>query len=193
MSDAAQGSGEKTFCPGCGEDVNTYSVERDGMSENRCNFCGLTLISEFKEERMKEVDCIMISEDNELIREMLHDSLVANKVAKKVIPSENGFDFISKLIGRFGQRQPIDLIILDIQMPIMSGINAAVALRAIETGLKRENRRVPILFFSVKKCDETLRKVLTFCEPAQYVNKGTSDTKEQMFERVKQVIAHLLR
>ena len=180
------------FCPGCGDNVSTYEVKRDGVVEVRCNFCGLTLEQAVFDD-VKETECILVAEDSELIRLMLNDALVENNIARKIVTSVNGFDFVTKLTDRFEKREPVDLVILDIQMPIMSGINAALALRAIETGFQRENRRIPILFFSVKKCDDTLLKVMKFCTPAQYVNKGTSDSKEQLFGRIKQVLAQLLK
>jgi CheY-like chemotaxis protein len=193
MADATQKKEELVFCPGCGEDVGTYDVKREGVVEVRCNFCGLTLESAVFETEVKgSKECIMFVEDSELIRMMLDDALVENKAAKKVITANNGFEFMEKLIDRFINRLPVDLIILDIQMPIMSGINAAVALRAIENGFKREGRRIPVIFFSVKKCDDTLKKVMEFCAPAQYVNKGVSNTKDELFSRVKQVINQMM-
>lgn len=183
---------KKTYCPGCGEDVETYTINREGVLEVRCNYCGLTLAREIFQEDINEVNCVMIAEDSALIREMLHDTLLEKKVTKKIISAVNGAEFIKMITKRFKELAPVDLIILDIQMPIMSGINAAIALRAIEDGLERDNRKIPILFFSVKRCDDTLIKVMKYCKPAQYVNKGTNDTKDQMFDRVRQVIAHLL-
>jgi len=196
MIDSVEKSDELTYCAGCGEDVNTYNITREDVIEKRCSYCGLTIessVSEEAKDTIKENECVMIAEDSELIREMLKDSLIEKKVAKKVVDAVDGYEFISKLTDRFEKRLPVDLIILDIQMPIMSGINAAVAIRAIENGFIRENRRVPILFFSVKQCDETLMKVMKFCSPAQYVNKSTKDSKNQLFDRVSQVIAQLMR
>lgn len=183
---------DKQYCPSCGEDVDTYNVDRYGATEVRCNYCGLTLESAVFDSDIKEQSCIMLAEDSELIREMLKDTLLEKKVTKKVVAGVNGYDFIARLTERFEKREPVDLAILDIQMPVMSGINAAVALRAVENGFEREKRRIPILFFSVKKCDEMLKKVMQFCAPAHYINKGTNDSKEALFNRVKQVIAKLL-
>lgn len=76
-------------------------------------------------------------------------------------------------------------------MPILNGVNAAIAMRAAEKGL--DIRPVPILFFTARKCDENFPKVLDYCKPAQYVNKGVSSTPELLASRVTQVVKMLLR
>lgn len=183
---------ELSYCPGCGDMVSTYSVERDGVVELRCAYCGLILETAIFERSIKVKENIFVVDDSELIQVMLKDALKENKIAKNIILASNGSDFLSKIVDCFLQRVPIDLVVLDIQMPIMSGINAAVALRAIEKGFKRDDKKAPILFFSVKRCDENLQKVMQFCDPAKYINKGVSGSKEEMFERVRKVVTQLM-
>ncbi len=193
MAEPAKGKESAAYCPGCGEMVDTYATEKEGVVESRCAFCGLILESAIVTQDILEKDCVIIVDDSELIRVMLKDALIDHKIAKKVISCSNGGDFITRLTERFEARLPIELVILDIQMPVMSGINAAVAMRAIESGLKRENRRIPIIFFSVKKCDENLKKAMDFCKPAQYINKAVSDSKQEMFKRIRAVVSRLLK
>ena len=120
---------------------------------------------------------------------MFKDALIENKVAKNVYTCADGAKFITKITEQFDLQYPVSLVILDIQMPVMSGRNAAVAMRAVEAGFKLGDKKIPILFFSVKKCDENLKKVMEFCQPAQYVNKGVSNSPQELFDRVKHVIA----
>lgn len=189
MADTTQKSEDIIYCPGCGEMVKTYKVERDDVTEVRCSFCGLTLQSSRFKKEIKEKECIMVVDDSELVREMLKDAFLENNVAKCIQTCVDGADFITKITELFDQKKPVSLVMLDIQMPIMSGINAAVAMRAIETGFGHGDKNIPIIFFSVKKCDENLKKVMEHCKPAQYINKGVNDSPKEMFDRVKHVIA----
>ena len=77
-------------------------------------------------------------------------------------------------------------------MPRMDGVTAARTLRAVEAKFEVP-RKIPILFFSVKRCDENLKKQLARCTPASYINKGSSSSPEQLTHRVDQLIKHLLK
>ncbi len=180
------------FCPSCGDMVKTYETHRDDIMELRCGYCGLTLESAVLDVEIKKLERVIVVDDSELITTMLNDKILENELASKVVTAPDGGKFITTLVNTFEKRKPLDLVILDIQMPIMSGINAAVAMRAIEEGFSREDRKIPILFFSVKRCDDNLKKVIDFCEPAQYLNKGVSNTPDEMFDRVKKVLVQLL-
>ncbi len=136
------------------------------------------------------IEIVMIAEDSGLLREMLTDTLVEKGLSRRVISNKNGFEFIVNYVKTRKKDQPIGLIIMDVNMPILNGISAAVALRAHETG--RGIQRVPILFFTVKACDDTFKKVLSHCGPAMYINKGTSTSPEHLQERIGKVINQLL-
>jgi CheY-like chemotaxis protein len=86
----------------------------------------------------------------------------------------------------------VSLCILDIRMPVFNGVNAAMALRSIEKGFERP-RKTPILFFSTVKCDDTLREVLRFTSPSRYINKGASDSPDQLADRLLEVVQRLLQ
>ena len=137
------------------------------------------------------IDTIVLAEDTSLLREMLKDSLVERRLSRRVVSCRNGYEFISAYIrSRQGER-PAGLVILDVVMPILNGVSAAVALRAHEKG--QGLAPAPILFFTSKRCDETFKKVLTFCRPAMYVNKGASFSPEHLQQRVNKVITQLLK
>jgi len=150
------------------------------------------------EAREPPIDTIVLAEDTTLLREMLKDSLVERRLSRRVISCRNGFEFISAYI-RSRQADPaerpaergVGLVILDVVMPVLSGVSAAVALRAHEKGLNLSP--APILFFTSKRCDETFKRVMTFCQPAMYVNKGASSSPEHLHQRVDRVITQLLK
>ena len=77
------------------------------------------------------------------------------------------------------------LIILEINMPVMNGINTALCLRSLERGANI-SEKTPILFFTNRELDETFRKVIRFVEPAKFLPIGDIN-KAAFTEKAAQV------
>ena len=187
---------KRGFCPSCGENVDTYVLEREGdsigevLEEACCIHCGMHVYDQCKKE-VKPVKSILIADDSLMIRELISDVLTTKKLTKKVVASKDGADFITLFSKAISQKDPFSLVVLDVSMPILSGINAAIAMRAIEKALN--TNPTPILFFTAYKCDDNFKKVLSYCKPAKYVNKGVSSTPDQLASRIAQVLERLLK
>ncbi|MBE9504697.1 MAG: response regulator [Proteobacteria bacterium] len=189
---------EKKFCPSCGENVDTYFVDRSGGVESEgkkkgdicCIFCGM-IVEDISGNDVIPAKSILISDDSAMVRELITDMLKENGLTKDVIASKDGSDFITLFVKKISKKTPFSLVILDVSMPILNGVNAAIAMRAIEKALKMKS--TPVLFFTAQKCDENFKKVLTYCKPALYVNKGISSTPDLLASRVSQVIIKLLK
>lgn len=103
---------------------------------------------------------IMIADDNEEIREIVR--ILLESEGYKVIEAVDGEDAIAKVDGN------VDLIILDIMMPVKSGFKACIEIR--------EKTSAPILFLSAKTqdsdkcmgfssgCDDYLSKPFSYTE-----------------------------
>jgi CheY-like chemotaxis protein len=87
--------------------------------------------------------------------------------------------------------EPVEAVILDLEMPIMDGITAARTMRVIEE--KYQVKHIPILFFSARKCDDALKQHLDTFNPAVYINKGSSTDPADLIERVDRLITHILQ
>ena len=189
---------EKKFCPSCGENVDTYFVDRSGGGESEgqkrgdicCIFCGM-IVEDISGSDVIPAKSILISDDSAMVRELITDMLKENGLTKEVIASKDGSDFITLFVRKISEKSPFSLVILDVSMPILNGVNAAIAMRAIEKALKMKS--TPVLFFTAQKCDENFKKVLAYCKPALYVNKGVSSTPDLLASRVSQVITKLLK
>lgn len=189
---------EKKFCPSCGENVDTYFVDRSGGVECEgkkrgdicCIFCGM-IVEDISGSDVIPAKSILISDDSAMVRELITDMLKENGLTKEVIASKDGSDFITLFVRKISEKSPFSLVILDVSMPILNGVNAAIAMRAIEKALKMKS--TPVLFFTAQKCDENFKKVLAYCKPALYVNKGVSSTPDLLASRVSQVISKLLK
>ena len=190
----------KKFCPSCGENVDTYFVDRSGGTENKgkkrgdicCIFCGMIVedVSSTGSD-VTPAKSILISDDSAMVRELVADMLKENGLTKDVIASKDGSDFITLFVKKISEKTPFSLVILDVSMPILNGVNAAISMRAIEKALKMKS--TPVLFFTAQKCDDNFKKVLAYCKPALYVNKGVSSTPDLLASRVSQVITKLLK
>ncbi|MDH3974980.1 MAG: response regulator [Deltaproteobacteria bacterium] len=192
MGEAAK----RMFCPSCGENVDTFVLEREGAApgdlaeELLCSHCGMLVVDQCKKE-VSPVESILICDDSSMIRELLGDVLTKSKLAKKVVASRDGSDFITCFTKSIMEKSFFSLVVLDLAMPVLNGTNAAIAMRAIEKA--HHMKPAPILFFTAYKCDENFKKVLSFCKPALYVNKGVSSTPDLLASRISQVVERLLK
>lgn len=177
------------FCPCCGEDVPTNRISREGNLELTCIYCGFVLDVSTKE-TVPAAECVITADDSPFIRNLLKNLLTNKGLAQTVIAVDNGLEFISALKNRLAAKKMVSLAILDLEMPTMDGITAARVMRALEDNNKSE--RIPILFFSSRKCDETLKERIKHFGPASYVNKGNSADPGDLADRVDQLVNYLL-
>lgn len=172
------------FCQGCGENVQTHPVSVADRIERRCLYCGLVL--DAQETTVETHDTVITVDDSPLLCGVLEDLLLERGLARSVKACKDGSEFITVFTQALLAQKPPGFMVLDVQMPIINGIHAALAARAIEKGFGTPP--IPIIFFSVKKCDENFRKVLQFCAPAYYINKGTAPTPELIGERLSAIV-----
>ena len=177
------------YCPACGGQSDTQAVQRDGQQLTECTTCGLVLDSSAAKE-YEPIEEILFADDSDLLRVAIEDVLLDKQLAKSVLAAHNGQEFLVQFTKRLREGKPVDVIMLDVQMPVMNGFNAAVAMRAIEKGF--DKAPTPLIFFSSQPCDETAKKVLKFCGRAIYVNKVASPNLAELASRVEQVLVNLL-
>ena len=181
------------FCPSCGEEVEYFVMLSEGDEIVHCSVCGLILTTpeKKKEAKLKTLQNVVAAEDSQVLLKTLSRMMIDKKIAKSVEACRDGEEFITKVMERNKQNLPISLAVLDVAMPVLNGINAAVIFRAIEKGFGKKHK-TPILFFTSYRCDETFQKVLKYCAPAKYINKGTGSSPEEFAERLYQVVSQLL-
>ncbi len=171
------------FCQACGESVETHSVRVEGRLESRCINCGLVL--DTRAAPPKACHRVMAVDDSQMLCNVLSDVLVQKGISREVATCRDGREFITAFTRSLATERPPSFLILDVNMPIVDGVQAAYAARAIEKGFGIEP--VPIIFFSVRKCDEGFRKVLDLCAPAAYLNKATAPNPEMIGKRLSAI------
>jgi CheY-like chemotaxis protein len=186
-------SQKKVFCPSCGVEVQGYTVVQKAMEVTHCPICGLVIPDENKPEPSLELlKCVALAEDSDSLRTMLEQMLVKQKIAKEVVSAKNGAEFISLVSKRLKEDLPVSLGLLDVEMPIMTGVQAAASLREIEKSFGR-TRKTPLLFFTSRQCDDRFKALLKQLEPSSYVNKGQNPDPAQLAKRVYKVLQLLFK
>lgn len=178
------------YCPACGANSFVNVVARGDKQVSECSNCGLALHSSAPLP-YQPVGEILFADDSDLLRVAIEDVLLDKKLAQSVLAARDGQEFLEKFTRRLREGRPVDLVMLDVQMPTLNGFSAAVAMRAVERafGLPAPT---PLLFFSSQPCDDKARKVLEFCKRAIYVNKVASPNLGELASRVEQVLVNLL-
>ncbi|MGH7275024.1 MAG: response regulator [Nitrospiria bacterium] len=180
---------QQKFCICCGEEVPYNKIIRDGNLELTCAYCGFVLDVKMEAEQTA-ASCIITVDDSRMTREFLEKMLNKSDLAETVIATEGGAEFLAAFTKRLAEKQPVDLAILDLEMPVMDGITVARALRSVEE--MYHTTPTPILVFSVKKCDDALKQQLGLFAPASYINKGSSSDPAQLKKRIDKLVTYLL-
>ena len=175
------------LCQGCGENVETHRVIAEGRVERRCVYCGLVL--DARDAALAAVDRAITVDDSPLLRDLLSDLLMERGLARVVTACRDGSEFLEAFTESLVKRRPPGFMVLDVQMPIINGIHAALGARAVERGFAQGP--IPIVFFSVAKCDENFRRVLHRCAPAGYLNKETAPTPDTIGDRLSAILRRM--
>jgi len=116
---------------------------------------------------------ILIADDHEVIRRGVARVLQSRGDVEEYVEATNGEEAVEKAL----EWKP-DLILLDIQMPLLNGF-------AVARKIKQQEPGIPILFFSIYDGDEIL-------EEARSVGDGFL-LKEKIVEMLPNAVDALLR
>jgi len=124
---------------------------------------------------MKKTDLIVLAVDDDLINlKLLKSMLMKSGNVKEVVEAKNGSD----AIGVLKSRDDIDLILLDIIMPIMGGIDMLKVVRADDN-----LRQLPIIVLTT---DETKKAEALECGANGFLMKPIRNDK--LIEKMETVI-----
>jgi CheY-like chemotaxis protein len=184
--------GNTLYCLCCDEQVPFSTVVRNERREVTCAYCGFTLEVQklWEPKNALEKGCILVAEDSKLAREIIEDLIREKELSPCVFSFENGLGLISQYSRLLSEKRPVEIAIIDLNMPMMDGVTAARTMRALE----EQNRapKVPVVFFSAEKADENLKRNMENLEPANYVNKGSDLDPDNLKARVEQLLLYLI-
>jgi CheY-like chemotaxis protein len=184
------------FCPACGITVEPVSMTLgDGVDAQeyvRCPTCGYIFpAADGLPVEAPLYERVAVADDMEHVRKAVARALLAQGLAGQVDEFADGSSFIAAVRKLSSAGCAYQLAILDLQMPIVDGYKAALALRQWEQRLGW--RPAPILFFAAIICDERLRSHLAALGPGFYLNKGVISAQQDLGERLRDVLIHLAR
>ncbi len=171
--------------------METQAVDLGGSTEVRCLRCGLPL-----EPRPRSSGTpagfrrALVADDARFFREAMKDFLSSESLVRQVTVAVDGAEAVERTVTAYRERRPPDLFILDLLMPRLNGLLAAVAIRAVERAFGAEP--APVVFFSSRRLDAGLKPLLESLAPAFYVNKGPG-TQQILGERLSRVLAAVRR
>lgn len=131
-----------------------------------------------EEESLTQSETILVVDDNAVNRKVLETMLI--KKGYQVLLANNGAEAIALY-----ERHSINIILMDIEMPIMDGINACKAIRKLD---RKENRYTPIIMVTTRRMDDVWNE----CHEAGadgYVSKPVNFTQLQTM--IKNVLSNL--
>jgi CheY-like chemotaxis protein len=175
----------RKYCICCGEEVPYNVVERNERRELTCTYCGFTLdVENIWEDIKASIETYaLIAEDSDFARKLLKELVLKKHLASEVIAVTNGLELVTEYTKLMKKNITASFSIIDLNMPVMDGITAARTLRALEE--KEGISKVPIVFFSAEKADESLKKQMELLAPAHYMNKGSDSIPDNFIKRVQ--------
>lgn len=176
--------------------MEPFVLTGHGEEVTHCSICGLVLDEDEDQPAPDAADAaletVLVAEDTQAVLDAVSQMLERDRVAREVVPASNGVEFVSEATARLRDGRAVSLAILDVEMPVMNGVQAAMSLRKLE-GQVGKKRKTPVLFFTSRKCDERLKEVLKKVQPSSYVNKGASTNPADLAKRVNKVLGMLLQ
>lgn len=114
----------------------------------------------------------------------LRDVAHTKNISKITTACLNGAELIYEAARAFRAQKPVDLILTEVKMPIINGLNAALSFRNMERAYEIKNA-APIMFFTESPADDTMKKIVKYLNPSKHM-QSTSDLKE--FKRRSEII-----
>jgi CheY-like chemotaxis protein len=96
----------------------------------------------------RRVRHVLVVDDNSIIlRSVTRILESATPLSLSVSTARNGYEAISKLIALYTSNSPVDIVLMDLDMPFMNGLKAADAIRCLadydhDRGWSTEARRL---------------------------------------------------
>ena len=131
----------------------------------------------------------LVADDSRYTRKIIEDLVMDKKFSSDVLSFENGLELTSAYSKFLAGKQAVDVAIIDLNMPVMNGLTAARAIRAIEA--QKKHSLCPDVFFSAEKADDDLKEQMRSLEPAYYVNKGADPDPDSLKSRVEHLLCYL--
>ncbi len=183
---------ETRYCLCCGVEVPFSLIEEDDKREERCIYCGFVLDVQTAVTQSADIEKghALIADDSKYTRKMIREILEEKNYSGNIGSFQNGAELVSAYGKCLSEKKHVHVAIIDLNMPVMDGIKAAMTLRSLEA--KEQSRQVPIVFFSGLKADENLKRKLGELAPAVYLNKSADPDPDKLATRIEDLVSFVL-
>ena len=179
-------------CINCGNDVYTHAVQEGPVLEVRCSACGFPIEVKAPGAMATEgTECIAVVDRDRHILTFITTVLKERRLAQDVLTSESGADLLALCIERLSAGQPLGLVVIGTMPPHLDGPSTALALRAVERGLRRLEP-TPIVFVYPAWIEDPLRGLISLCQPALYLTRESNPEDSRLDQRIERAVTHLL-
>lgn len=179
-------------CVICGNEVYTHTVQVGSVSEVRCSACGFPIDVKAQVAADTEATEYIAVLDRDLhVLNFITKVLKDRHLAGEVLTAESGEDLLTMVTERLAAGQAIGLVIIGTSTPHLDGPSTALALRAVERGLRRADP-TPIVFVYPAWVDDPLRGLISLCQPALYLTREGNPEESRLDERIERAVTHLL-
>jgi DNA-directed RNA polymerase subunit RPC12/RpoP len=179
-------------CTICGNEVDTHTVQVGSVSEVRCSACGFLIdVKEHAAEDSEATEYIAVLDHDLHVLNFIAKALKDHRLAREVLTAESGEDLVAIFAEHLAAAQPIGLVIIGTATPHLDGPSTALALRAVERGLRQADP-IPIVFIYPAWVEDPLRGMISLCQPALYLNRESNFEESRLDERIERAVTHLL-
>lgn len=89
---------------------------------------------------------------------IVDDNIITAKLLSKILSKEFGHNTTWITSGREAllklSIEKFDMIFMDIDMPVLSGIETTIAIHAKGSNVLEQNRKIPIIAYTTNPCDD---------------------------------------
>jgi len=187
------------YCPKCNKDVELVEISlgtRGAESALRCTECGYTIAHKSEEtgqikKAAPPAARVVLVGYSAVNADLLTAAIVRKGFAEEISACANGEEYLVSVIKMLRDKNPPKLIITEVTMPVMNGINASLCLRSIENGMGKS--KIPILFFTQRELDDQFRRAVKFLTPARYVPLPQNADTEIFRQRAEKMLDLLMK
>ena len=130
---------------------------------------------------------VLLAEDDKLLRTMVVDSLLESGLTATVMPYADGGQVLAAVRKCWEANQPPHVVILDVVLPVMDGIEVALAIRREERA--KGFSSIPlILMTAMDSMDGRLKSDFQHCQPAVFVHKGAYRDATELMKRLEKLV-----
>ena len=112
---------------------------------------------------------VLVAEDSNLLAALLRDAFQAHGVAGEVKVYKDGHSFLAAYAEFAARQKPVRLLVVDIHMPGLNGLEAGREIRTMERNAKQDP--TPMIFFSSSELSPEIESAVADCFPARFVRK----------------------